>query len=51
MLSYIYTGNKTYFTYSIKELRNKKIVLTSDFSEMRSDGYEIISKSEFTFGQ
>jgi len=46
-----YTGNKSNITYTLKELRNKKLVIVSEYSYIQSDGYGMSSKSELTFEQ
>ncbi|PBQ32188.1 hypothetical protein CNR22_10530 [Sphingobacteriaceae bacterium] len=44
-------GSSTDLTYTIKELRNKKIVLTSEKNTSDNSGYEYSLISEFTFEQ
>ncbi|MES2679265.1 MAG: hypothetical protein V4635_05240 [Bacteroidota bacterium] len=44
-------GNKPYYTYNIKELRNKKIVLVAESSENQNAYQERIYNEEYSFEQ
>lgn len=46
-----YTGNRTDYTYHLKELRNSKIVLVSEYSGSDNSGYSFTSSSELAFIQ
>lgn len=46
----VYSGNKTNYTYNIKELRNKTLVIYSEETESE-DGYIDSAKEEYTFEQ
>lgn len=48
---YAYAGNKTDYTYYLKELRNSKIVLVSEYSGSDNLGYNYTSSSELVFRQ
>jgi hypothetical protein len=46
-----FTGNKSDMTYTLKELRNKKLVLVSEFTSTDAKGNSNSFKSELTFEQ
>ena len=46
-----FKGNQSDLTYTLKELRNKKLVLVYEYSYIQNNGYESSTKSELTFEQ
>jgi hypothetical protein len=51
MFGNTFSGNQSDITYTLKELRNKKLVLVSERSDSYSNGNVSSSKSELTFEQ
>ena len=51
MIGNTFIGNRSDITYTIKELRNKKLVLVSEYSTSYSDGHGSSTKSELIFEQ
>ncbi|HEY1040243.1 MAG TPA: hypothetical protein VGF30_12595 [Bacteroidia bacterium] len=50
-LSANFQGNFTDMTFNIRELRNKKMVITSNYTDAYSDGYTGMGTEEYTLEQ